>query len=65
MKTFQDYQRELTVARVNRHRGAMRDAGLRPVQLWVADTRRTDFSAECKRQCLIVQEHMRRVRRKQ
>jgi hypothetical protein len=25
-------------------------AGLRPVQIWVPDTRRPDFAAECKRQ---------------
>jgi hypothetical protein len=25
-------------------------AGLRPVQIWVPDTRRPDFAAECRRQ---------------
>jgi hypothetical protein len=25
-------------------------AGLRPVQIWVPDTRRPDFAAQCKRQ---------------
>ncbi|MDD5325364.1 MAG: antitoxin MazE family protein [Polaromonas sp.] len=25
-------------------------AGLRPVQIWVPDTRRPDFAAECQRQ---------------
>jgi hypothetical protein len=29
-------------------------AGLRPVQIWVPDTRRPDFAAECRRQCLLV-----------
>ncbi|WP_418115210.1 antitoxin MazE family protein (plasmid) [Xanthomonas oryzae pv. oryzae] len=26
-------------------------AGLRPVQIWVPDTRRPDFAKECRRQC--------------
>lgn len=29
-------------------------AGLRPVQIWVPDTRRPDFAAECRRQSLLV-----------
>ncbi|MDT7929843.1 antitoxin MazE family protein [Tepidimonas sp.] len=29
-------------------------AGLRPVQIWVPDTRRPDFAQECRRQCLLV-----------
>jgi len=37
-------------ARVQKHRDAMRLAGLRPVQLWVPDTRRPDFALECQRQ---------------
>ena len=37
-------------ARVQKHRDAMRMAGLRPVQLWVPDTRRPDFAEECRRQ---------------
>ena len=41
-------------ARVQKHREALRMAGLRPVQLWVPDTRRPDFTAECRRQCLLV-----------
>ncbi len=36
--------------RVQKRRSALRMAGLRPVQIWVPDTRRPDFSAECKRQ---------------
>jgi hypothetical protein len=40
--------------RVQRHRDALRMAGLRPVQIWVPDTRRPDFAAECRRQCLLV-----------
>jgi hypothetical protein len=38
--------------RVQKHRVALRAAGLRPVQIWVPDTRRAGFAAECRRQCL-------------
>ena len=41
-------------ARVKKHRDALRMAGLRPVQIWVPDTRRPDFADECRRQCLVV-----------
>jgi hypothetical protein len=37
-------------ARVQKHRDALRQAGLRPVQLWVPDTRRPNFKEECQRQ---------------
>lgn len=40
--------------RVQKHRDALRKAGLRPVQLWVPDTRRPDFAEECRRQCRLV-----------
>lgn len=40
--------------RVQKHRDALRMAGLRPVQIWVPDTRRPDFAEECRRQCLLV-----------
>ena len=36
--------------RVQKRRDALRAAGLRPVQIWVPDTRRPDFAAECSRQ---------------
>ena len=39
--------------RVKRHRDALRAAGLRPVQIWVPDTRRPDFAQECRRQSLL------------
>lgn len=38
--------------RVARHRRALRAAGLRPVQIWVPDTRRRGFAAECRRQSI-------------
>ena len=41
-------------SRVQKHRDALRKAGLRPVQLWVPDTRRPDFAAECRRQSRLV-----------
>lgn len=37
-------------SRVQKHRDALRRAGLRPVQIWVPDTRRPDFAEECRRQ---------------
>ncbi len=40
--------------RVQKRRAKLRLAGLRPVQIWVPDTRRPDFAAECKRQSLLV-----------
>lgn len=38
--------------RVQKHRNALRAAGLRPVQIWVPDTRRAGFAEECRRQSL-------------
>ena len=43
-----------TIERVQKRRSALRMAGLRPVQIWVPDTRRPDFAAECKRQSQLV-----------
>lgn len=40
--------------RVQKRRNALRMAGLRPVQIWVPDTRRPDFPAECRRQSKLV-----------
>lgn len=39
-----------TNERVRKHREALRLAGLRPVQLWVPDTRRPTFAEECRAQ---------------
>jgi len=41
-------------SRVQKHRDALRMAGLRPVQIWVPDTRRADFASECRRQSILV-----------
>jgi len=40
--------------RVRRRRDKLRLAGLRPVQIWVPDTRAPGFAAECARQCALL-----------
>lgn len=40
--------------RVQKHRAELRANGLRPVQIWVPDTRQAAFSEECKRQSLML-----------
>ena len=46
-----------TVAqRVQRRRDKLRAAGLRPIQIWVPDTRAPGFAEECERQCRVVAE---------
>jgi len=42
--------------RVQRRREKLRAAGLRPVQIWVPDTRAAGFAEECVRQARIVRE---------
>jgi hypothetical protein len=37
-----------------KHRAALRKAGLRPIQIWVPDTRRSGIAAECRRQSEII-----------
>ena len=44
-----------TSERVQKHRTALRESGLRPVQIWVPDTRRPGFAQECQRQSLLLQ----------
>ncbi len=44
-----------TSARVQKRRERLRAAGLRPVQIWVPDTRRAGFAEECRRQSLLLQ----------
>ncbi len=39
--------------RVRKRRDTLRAAGMRPVQIWVPDTRRPGFSEECRRQSLL------------
>ncbi len=40
--------------RVKKHRDALRAAGLRPVQIWVPDTRAPGFEEEYRRQAALV-----------
>ena len=40
--------------RVQQHRASLRAAGLRPIQIWVPDTRRSGFAEECRRQAAVV-----------
>jgi Protein of unknown function (DUF3018) len=40
--------------RVQKRRQTLRAAGLRPLQIWVPDTRRPGFAEECRRQSLLV-----------
>ena len=42
--------------RVQKHRAGLRSAGLRPVQIWVPDTRSSGFANECRRQSLALQD---------
>jgi len=48
--------RTSTSARVQKHRAALRESGLRPVQIWVPDTRRVGFAEECRRQSRLLQD---------
>ena len=47
--------------RVQKHRANLKAQGMRPVQIWVPDTRSAQFAAECKRQSALLaadpQEH--------
>ena len=49
-----------TSERVQKHRTALRAAGLRPVQIWVPDTRRAGFAEECRRQSKLAAEFDRK-----
>ncbi len=40
--------------RVQKHRDALRASGLRPIQIWLPDTRQPGFAEECRRQSRIV-----------
>jgi len=40
--------------KMQRYRDRLKDAGLRPVQIWVPDTRSKNFAAEVRRQSLLV-----------
>jgi hypothetical protein len=40
--------------RVRKRREALRNAGLRPVQLWAPDSRKPGFAEECRRQTRLI-----------
>lgn len=46
--------------RVQKRRETLRKAGLRPIQIWVPDTRRPGFEVECRRQSLLAARSDRR-----
>jgi hypothetical protein len=43
-----------TNERVAKRRQKLRAKGLRPIQIWIPDTRASGFAEECRRQSLIV-----------
>ena len=43
-----------SITRVQKHRASLKARGMRPVQLWVPDTRSADFAAECRRQSALL-----------
>jgi hypothetical protein len=45
--------RENTTVRVQKHRTSLRSMGMRPIQIWVPDTRLASFADESKRQSLV------------
>ena len=45
-----------SAAKSLRHRERLRAAGLRPVQLWVPDTRAPGFAAQVRSQCLALKD---------
>lgn len=45
-----------TNERVKKRRESLRNAGLRPVQIWVPDTRRPGFAQEARRQSLLLRD---------
>ena len=42
--------------RVQKYRDALRVSGLRPIQIWVVDTRRKGFRKECQRQSQLLKD---------
>ncbi|MSP02308.1 MAG: DUF3018 family protein [Acetobacteraceae bacterium] len=45
-----------TAERVARRRDKLRGQGLRPVQIWVPDTRAPGFAEECRRQSRLIRD---------
>ena len=55
MKNDVTTQMQPATDKMTRHRQRLKAAGLRPVQFWVADTRRPDFAKRLREQCLQLQ----------
>lgn len=54
-ETVMRARKKPTIAeRVRKHRAELKRAGLRPIQLWVPDTRNPEFAEECRRQSLLI-----------
>jgi hypothetical protein len=49
-----DDARAATRAKVKSHREKLRAQGLRPIQIWVPDTRAPGFAEEVRRQCQLI-----------
>lgn len=49
------WRHSLTV-KVRAHRACLRGRSLRPIQIWVPDTRRPGFAEECRRQSRLVRD---------
>ena len=47
-------KRKAARERVRKHRESLRAKGLRPIQIWIPDTRKPGFAEEARRQCLAV-----------
>ncbi len=50
-------QKKSSRERVRAHRAKLRAQGLRPVQIWIPDTRTPEFAAEAHRQSLLIGNH--------
>jgi hypothetical protein len=49
-----DKKKAAAKERVRKHRESLRAQGLRPIQIWVPDTRRPGFAEEARRQSLAI-----------
>jgi len=54
MKHVKNHGRKGMAESTKRYRAKLRAQGLRPVQIWVPDTRSPKFAAECRRQSLLI-----------
>jgi hypothetical protein len=55
MPRSENTKRKTSAERVKKHRNALRASGLRPIQIWVPDTRSKLFKQECLKQSRLVQ----------